>query len=102
LRTWECGTSGRWHIHCAVELPSHLDAIAIEKLIRKCWTKVEWGYGRILVRDGTNAGWIDYMLKDRQKSAFDGFLDCIIIESLHNRVLQRQQERRKDTSRKAA
>ena len=41
------------------------------------------------------------MLKDRQKSEFDGFVDCIIIKSLHNRVLQRQQERRKDTSRKA-
>ena len=66
----------------------------------KC-RKVEWGYGRILVRDGANAGWINYMLKDRQKSEFDGFVDCIIIKSLHNRVLQRQQERRKDTSRKA-
>jgi hypothetical protein len=86
LRTWECGASGRWHIHCAIELPSHLDAIALEKLIRRCWTKVEWGYGRILVRDSANAGWIDYMLKDRQKSTFDGFLDCIIIESLHNPI----------------
>jgi hypothetical protein len=86
LPTWECGASGRWHIHCAIELPSHLDAVALEKLIRHCWTKVEWGYGRILVRDGTNAGWIDYMLKDRQKSVFDGFLDCIVIESLHNPI----------------
>jgi hypothetical protein len=40
----------------------------------------------ILVRDGANAGWINYMLKDRQKSEFDGFLDCIIIESLHNPI----------------
>jgi hypothetical protein len=50
------------------------------------WAKVEWGYGRILVRDGANAGWINYMLKDRQKSEFDGFVDCIIIESLHNPI----------------
>jgi hypothetical protein len=57
----------RWHIHCAIELPSHFDAIALENLIRDCWAKVEWGYGRILVRDGASAGWIDYMLKDRQK-----------------------------------
>ena len=71
-------------------------------VLTKC-RKVEWGYGRILVRDGAKAGWINYMLKDRQKSEFDGFVDCIIIiiEFLHNRVLQRQQERRKDTSRKA-
>ena len=30
--------------------------------------------------------WINYMLKDRQKSEFDGFVDCIIIESLHNPI----------------
>src|SRR5256885_10288027 len=82
----ECGASGRWHIHCAIELPSHFNAINLENVIRECWAKVEWGHGRILVRDGANAGWIDYMLKDRQKSEFDGFLDCIIIESLHNPI----------------
>ncbi|HEY7231777.1 MAG TPA: hypothetical protein VH558_15555 [Pseudolabrys sp.] len=86
LRSWERGTSGRWHIHCAIELPSHLDAVALERLIRQCWTKIELGHGRILVRDGANAGWIHYMLKDRQKSEFDGFLDCIMIESLHNPI----------------
>ena len=80
LRSRERGTSGRWHIHCAIELPLRFDAIALENLISSCWRKVEWGYGRILVRDGANAGWINYMLKDRQKSVFDGFLDCIIIE----------------------
>ncbi len=80
LRSWERGTSGRWHIHCAIELPSHFDAIILENLIRDCWTKVEWGYGQILVRDGANTGWIDYMLKGTQKSQFDGFLDCVIIE----------------------
>jgi hypothetical protein len=86
LRSSECGTSGRWHIHCAIELPSHFDAIALEILIRDCWAKIEWGYGRILVRDGANAGWIDYMLKGRQKSEFDGLLDCIIVESLYNPI----------------
>jgi hypothetical protein len=84
LRSSQCGTSGRWHIHCAIELPAHLDAVALENLICDCWEKVEWGYPRILVRDGADAGWIGYMLKDRQKAEFDGVLDCIIIESLHN------------------
>jgi hypothetical protein len=69
-----------------IELPSHFDAVALEHLIGDCWAKVEWGHGRILVRDGANAGWISYMLKDCQKSEFDGFLDCIIIESLHNPI----------------
>jgi hypothetical protein len=74
LRSWEHGASGRWHVHCAVELPSHVDAIVLEKLIRKCWAKVEWGYGRILVRDGADSRWIDYMLKPFQKSEFEDFL----------------------------
>jgi hypothetical protein len=98
LRPCERGTSGRWHIHCAIELPSHFDAVALERLIRVCWSKVEWACGQILVRDNANAGWIDYMLKGRQKSTFDGFFDCVIVESFYNRVLQRQQERRKDTA----
>ena len=41
LRSWERGTSGRWHIHCAIELPSHFDAVALENLICHCWAKVE-------------------------------------------------------------
>jgi hypothetical protein len=84
LRSWERGITGRWHIHCAIELPAHLDAIALEDLIRDCWARVEWGYGQILVRDRANMGWIDYMLKESQKSEFDGLLDCVIIESLNN------------------
>jgi hypothetical protein len=84
LRSSQRPTSGRWHIHCAIELPFHFDAVAFESLIRTCWAKVEWGYKRILVRDGANAGWIGYMLKGRQKSEFDGLVDCIILESLHN------------------
>ena len=82
LRSWDRGTSGRWHIHCAIELPSYFDGMALERLIRECWAKIEWGYGRILVRDDANAGWINYMLKDRQKSEFDGFVDCIIIDGV--------------------
>src|ERR1700733_7634244 len=84
LRSTASSASGRWHIHCAVELPSHLDAVSLERLIPVCWQKVEWGYGRILVRDGADAGWVAYMLKSRQKSEFDDFLDCILLESLHN------------------
>jgi len=86
LRRWERGTSGRFHIHCAIEVPPHSDVFGLETLIGDCWAKVELGHRRILVRDGANAGWINYMLKDRQKSEFDGLLDCVIIESLHNPI----------------
>jgi hypothetical protein len=72
LRSWERGTSGRWHIHCAIELPWHLDAVALEKLIRRCWAKVELGYNRILVRDCADAGWINYMLSATRRRANPG------------------------------
>ena len=71
---------------CAMELPRHVDAPTLETLIGVCWAKVELGHSRILVRDGANAGWINYMLKKGQKSEFDDLLDCILIESLHNPI----------------
>ena len=86
LRPCERGNSGRWHIHCAIELPSHVDAKTFERLIDECWSKVDWGYERVLVRNGANRGWIDYMLKGHQKSEFDSLLDGIILESLHNPI----------------
>jgi hypothetical protein len=86
LRQCERGTFGRWHIHCAIELPLHFDAFALERLVRVCWAKVELSNGRILVRDRADAGWVSYILKGRQKSDFDGLLDCVMIESLHNPI----------------
>lgn len=87
LHSHERGNSGRWHIHCAIELPAHLGPVGLEKLIRRCWANVELGYSRILIRDCANAGWIDYMLKKRQKSAFETPLDCVIVESLFNPIV---------------
>ena len=49
--------------------------------------KVEWGCSRILVRDCATDGWINYMLKGRQKSAFDGFFVCVIVESFYNPIV---------------
>ena len=68
LRRWECGTSGRWHIHCAIEIASpHFDAFALETLIGDCWAKVEiWVTVEFLsatvqTRAGSTTCW-----KDRQ------------------------------------
>ena len=84
LRSTERGNSGRWHIHCAIELPQHLDAVAFEELIQVCWAKIDWGYSRVLVCEGADEGWIGYMLKSQQKPNFDNLLDCIDLDSLHN------------------
>ena len=86
LRRFERGDAGRWHIHCAIELPSHVDAETFESLINDCWAGLHWGYDRVQVRSEANRGWIDYMLKGHQKSEFDTLVDCIILESLHNPI----------------
>ena len=63
-----------------------MDAVAFEQLIHRCWAKVHWAHSRVLVRDGADKGWIDYMLKLRQKSGFDNLLDCIDLDTLHNPI----------------
>jgi hypothetical protein len=75
---------GRWHFHVAIEPPIHIEANLFKTLIQDCWSKVDWGYREIMVRPNADRGWIDYMLKRRQKSAFDAWSDCIDWESLHN------------------
>jgi hypothetical protein len=76
----------RWHIHCAIEPPAHMDATGFERLICECWSKVDWGYRRTLVRDSANDGWIDYMLKPWQKSDFYDWSDSIDWENLYNPI----------------
>ena len=73
---------GRWHYHCAIEPPAHadgtvMDAVNFESLIHDCWGKVHWGYKRVLVRDNSDRGWINYLLKRKQKSALKSWFDCI-------------------------
>ena len=75
---------GRWHFHAAMEPPPHIGTERFKALIHVCWNRVDWGYREIMVRPNADRGWIDYMLKDRQKSAFDAWSDCIDWELLHN------------------
>jgi hypothetical protein len=75
---------GRWHFHAAIEPPSHIEPNRFAQFVCECWSKVDWGYREIMIRPNANRGWINYMLKFRQKSAFDAWSDCISWESLHN------------------
>jgi hypothetical protein len=87
----EKDVDGRWHYHCAIEPPAHadgtvMDAVALESLIQDCWSKVDWGYRRILVRDNADCGWIKYMLKPAQKSGLEAWSDSIDWDSLYNPI----------------
>lgn len=75
---------GRWHFHAAIEPPTHIEADRFKTLIHECWSKMDWGYRQIEVRPNADRGWINYMLKGRQKFAFEAWEDCIDWGSLHN------------------
>jgi hypothetical protein len=49
---------GRWHIHAAIELPRHIDAFVFEELVQQSWSKVDWAYDRVLLRDSADLGWL--------------------------------------------
>src|SRR5262249_10884922 len=50
-------TFGRWHIHAAIEPPSHLADAEFETLIRDCWQRTDWGYREIQLGQNADRGW---------------------------------------------
>lgn len=77
---------GRWHFHAAIEPPIHIGDDNFQALIGKCWDRVDWGYREIVARPNANEGWIDYMLKPRQKSGLEAWSDCIDWNCFHNPI----------------
>jgi hypothetical protein len=77
-------TFGRWHIHAAIEPPTHLTGAEFETLIRECWERTDWAYDEVLVRQNADRGWIDYMLKRGQKDGLEQWLDTIDLDSIYN------------------
>ena len=75
---------GRWHFHAAIKSPPHIGPDQFKAIIHKCWSKLDWGYRVIEVRPNADRGWINYMLKSRQKTEFYAWSDCIDWGSLHN------------------
>ena len=75
---------GRWHYHAAIEPPKHITAEAFEALIHDRWHKTDWGYRETFVRPAADRGWVEYMLKRRQKSGLETWSDTIDWENLHN------------------
>jgi hypothetical protein len=78
---------GRWHYHAAIEVPPHISALRFDEIARECWSKVDWGRERVEIKDNADQGWIDYMLKPRQKSGLEDWSDCIDWVSLHNPIV---------------
>jgi hypothetical protein len=70
LPSWERGKSGRCIFIVQLNCPRTSMLLPL-KALSATVGRSRVGYGRILFRDGANAGWINYVLKDRQKSEFE-------------------------------
>jgi len=68
---------GRFHFHAAVEHPEHVTAWRFEMAVRESWCGTDWACDRISIEFRADEGWVDYMLKPRQKSGLDAWSDCI-------------------------
>jgi hypothetical protein len=99
--------SGRWHYHAAIEPPAHMSREQFTGQVRLCWWKTHWGHrivdlefdfnlpwlhalrGKVYTLQGgvyASSGWISYILKDRSKSGFESWFDCIDLSSLYNPI----------------
>ena len=46
-------------------------------MIRELWRKTGFGYYQVDVQDHSDAGWADYILKQRQKSSLFDSIDWV-------------------------
>jgi hypothetical protein len=68
----EMSADHRLHFHCIIDRPSHCSPEIFAAIIREQWWKTDFGYHQVDVQDQSDAGWTDYILKQRQKrSLFD-------------------------------
>lgn len=65
----------RLHYHCIIDRPYHCSLERLEAAIREQWLKTDFGYCHVDVQDQPNAGWMDYILKQRQKSSLLDSID---------------------------
>ena len=80
LAVIECNADDRLHYHAIIDRPARWSFEEFAALVRCKWEQTKFGYQQIDVQDAANAGWIDYMLKFRQK---DSLLDSIDWNNCH-------------------
>ena len=76
--------NGRWHYHAAIEKPQHVSELKFLTLLRRFWSQLDWGYERMSIEGNVDQGWIDYMLKPKQKSGLECWSDCIDWNNFYN------------------
>jgi hypothetical protein len=71
----EISADHRLHFHCIIERPYHCSLEQFAAMIREQWWKTDFGYHQVDVQDQPDAGWTDYILKQRQKRSLLDSID---------------------------
>jgi hypothetical protein len=71
----EINADHRLHYHCIIERPYHCPFPQFAAMIREQWWKTDFGYHQVDVQDQSDAGWTDYILKQRQKRSLLDSID---------------------------
>jgi hypothetical protein len=83
----EKSKEGRFHYHAAIEAPKHMTQDEFCKIAMHVWLEQYFGYGKGVSKANADRGWIDYMAKMRSKDGFDHYLDCLDIDTFHNKIV---------------
>ena len=76
----ESNADGRLHYHAIIDRPYHCSFERFRSVITDQWLRTSFGYRQVDIQDAADAGWIDYMLKPRQKASL---LDAIDWNNCH-------------------
>jgi hypothetical protein len=71
---------GRWHWHILIEPPVHLTEQEFRTVLDSCWQQTDLGYGFHIQPAYAPVSWVKtYMLKMRNKSHLDSWVDTLAI-----------------------
>jgi len=72
----ETSADDRLHYHCIIDRPYYCTFERFCVVVREQWRRTEFGYNQVHIEDQANAGWTNYILKQRQKSSLLDSIDC--------------------------
>jgi hypothetical protein len=75
-----------WHFHAAFEPPARITFDEFKPPIQIHWREIHWANRVDEARPNADQGWIEYMLKPRQKFGLENWSDSIDWESFHNPI----------------
>jgi hypothetical protein len=77
----------RLHYHCIIVRPYYCSLERLDAAIQEQWLKTDFGYRQIDIQDQPDMGWLDYILKQRQKRPLFDSIDWTNCQLIAERSL---------------